>query len=284
MEDAFIAFDTIAAFLLAASLAMVVFTHRELRVARLLLALCALVISVRWTMWAMTIEHPWWVRAVAGAILGAAILGGLPALWKWSKEKELAHSPSTVGAPAQPEQTASAGSLAAGSKVPSVEAVGSLHRHYSSMDRDRLSAVLFDLHTLLNETVMPAQLEVHQTLSEFPALVRSQGMQTAKARLSASRTVFTDARNDYIRRFKSGSHYYADEIEDITSNKDEMNAEIVALDRYIEVLSALPENAQQNLIELMKPYEVSLRDANGSLGNWVVRCNERIKAKRDALQ
>jgi hypothetical protein len=126
---------------------------------------------------------------------------------------------------------------------------------------------------------MPAQLEVHQTLSELPASVRVRGTQTIKAKLSALRAVFADARNDYISRFKSGSHYYADEIEDITSNKDELMGEIAALNKYIAVLSALPENAPQNLIELMEPYEISLRDANSDLGSWVSRCNQRIQGE-----
>jgi hypothetical protein len=212
-----------------------------------------------------------WITAVGG--IASAV--GLVGLYLWLAP-ESSRAPS---AQSGPQAAALSGTPKGPEGPPSV-----LHRHYTPSDRERLSAVLYDLHTLLNETVMPAQLQVHQTLSEVPALVRSQGMQTAKARLSNLGTVFTDARDDYIRRFKSGSHYYADEIEDITSNKDELNAEIVALDKFIAVLSALPENAQPNLIELMKPYEASLRDANVSVGNWVVRCNERIKAKRDALQ
>src|SRR5713101_3624491 len=88
MEDTFIAFDTIAAFLLAGCLAMAMFSRRELRVARLLLALCTIALAARWIIWAMVITNPWWIRAFVGAIFGAAILGGVPALWKWSKEKE----------------------------------------------------------------------------------------------------------------------------------------------------------------------------------------------------
>jgi hypothetical protein len=273
MEDAFIAFDTVVGLLVAASLAMVVFTHRELQIARLLLALGAAVLSVRWVFWSMAIDHPWWLRALVGAVVGAIILAGVPAFWKWSKERE-----SMVG-PGIPSPTSS---LEAHNPVPAAQPV--LRRHYEEEDRRRLSVVLYDLYTMLNENVIPAQLEVHQTLGELPALVRSQGMQTAKARLSALRMVFADARDDYIRRFKSGSHYYADEIEDITSNKDELNAEIVALEKYISALNALPGNAPQNLIELMEPYQASLRQANVDLGNWVVRCNQRIKAQRDALQ
>lgn len=112
MEDAFIAFDTIGAFLLAGGLAMVVFSHRELRVARLLLTLCALVISVRWVMWAMVIQHPWWVRAVAGGVLGAAILGGLPAIWQWSRDRESPPVQTTTPAVSSISETSALAGLA----------------------------------------------------------------------------------------------------------------------------------------------------------------------------
>jgi hypothetical protein len=163
-------------------------------------------------------------------------------------------------------------------------ALPTLRRHYEEDDRRRLSGVLYELYTLLNETVSPPQVAVHELLRELPYRVRSGESGPIKARLSELRTVFSSTREELIQRFMLGSHYYADEIGDITSNRDELSAEIWALDQYISILDALPEKASETLINLMQPHQATLRDANFALGNWVSRCNERIRAKRNALQ
>jgi hypothetical protein len=159
-----------------------------------------------------------------------------------------------------------------------------LRRHYEESDRKRLSGVLYDLYTLLNENVSPPQVAVHEILRELPYRIRSGESGPIKARLSELRTAFYSTRDELIQSFMLGSHYYADEIEDITSNRDELSAEIWSLDQYIAILDAIPEKAPEALINLLQPHQATLRDANFELGSWVSRCNERIRAKRNALQ
>jgi hypothetical protein len=47
-------------------------------------------------MWAFETEAPWGTRAFAGAVIGAVLLGGLPAVWRWAKEREAVHNPSPL--------------------------------------------------------------------------------------------------------------------------------------------------------------------------------------------
>jgi hypothetical protein len=61
MGDVYLSFDFVAALLAAGALAMVAFAHRELRAARMMFAIAAIVTSVRWVMWAFETEVPWWV-------------------------------------------------------------------------------------------------------------------------------------------------------------------------------------------------------------------------------
>lgn len=74
---------------------MVAFAQKELRAARILIILAGIVISARWLMWAFETEVPWWGRAIAGAAIGALMLAGLPALWKWSRERAIAEGHQT---------------------------------------------------------------------------------------------------------------------------------------------------------------------------------------------
>src|SRR5205823_6255816 len=55
-----------------------------------------------------------------------------------------------------------------------------LLRHYEEEDRKRLSAVLYDLYTFLNDTISPHQIEVHEILRELPHRVRSGGQNQRK--------------------------------------------------------------------------------------------------------
>lgn len=87
MDSIIAAIDFVIAVLLAAALAMVAFAHRELRAARLMLLIAATYTIARWLMWSFSTDQPWIVRGIVGAIVGALILGGLPALYKWAKER-----------------------------------------------------------------------------------------------------------------------------------------------------------------------------------------------------
>ncbi len=83
MADLFVAFDWIAALLIAGALALAVLSQKEVPVVRLLLVLGASLTVVRWFMWGFTTEAPWPVRAVIGALMGALLLGATPAMWEW---------------------------------------------------------------------------------------------------------------------------------------------------------------------------------------------------------
>jgi hypothetical protein len=170
-------------------------------------------------------------------------------------------------------------SPAIASKVPSA-----LRRHYEEDDRKRLSVVLYDLYTLLNESVSPPQLKVHEILRALPYRLHAEGSESIKNTLAELRSVFSTARDTLIEQFMQGNHYYADEIQDITSNRDHLNAEIVALDNYISVIDVIAETTPDRLSMVLEPYNAAVRDANFDLGSWVGRCNERIKAKRNELQ
>lgn len=216
MGDAFIALDSVAGFLFAAALAMVVFTHRELRAVRLLLLLCSIIFSLRWIYWAMLVNHPWWMRALVGAIVGSAILGGIPSLWKWSKEKEAASieaDHSTI-APAP-------------TSVPPI-----LHRHYSGSDRDRLSELLFTIYTYLNDNVSPPQLEIHRLSTAALTSQTAQRLGELRDKLSVA--------HRYLDDFAQANGYYRDEITDVLTVGDPLNADIVAINNYIDVILAEP--------------------------------------------
>src|ERR1700730_2648858 len=158
-----------------------------------------------------------------------------------------------------------------------------LRRHYGEDDGKRQSAALYDLYKLLNDRISPTQLAVHEALRGLPYRIKAEGSESTKKKLSELRTVFSTIRDYLIDHFMQGNHYYADEIQDITNDKDLLNAEIVALDNYVAVVDTIAAATPENL-RLLEPYQAVLRDANFDLGSWVSRCNERIKAKRNALQ
>jgi hypothetical protein len=89
MEYVLLAIDSAWTILLAGALAMVALSSRELKAARLVLTIAVVLFIIRWIMWGFSTDASWTIRAVVGAIVGALILAGLPALYKWAKEKEM---------------------------------------------------------------------------------------------------------------------------------------------------------------------------------------------------
>ncbi len=88
MVDVFVLFDWVGGILIAGALALIAFTHKEIRTARLLLALGSILTVIRWLMWSFTTDAGWQFRALAGGVLGALLLAGLPALWAWTRDRE----------------------------------------------------------------------------------------------------------------------------------------------------------------------------------------------------
>ncbi len=60
-----------------------------MRIASILMVLLAIFAGARWTMWAFTTDQPWYVRSIIGCIFVVVLLGGLPQLYGWAKEKVL---------------------------------------------------------------------------------------------------------------------------------------------------------------------------------------------------
>ena len=93
MADIFSGLDTIAGVLLAGALTMIALTHKEMRAARILIALTVVTVTARWEIWALITNDQWPLRAFIGAVLGAVMLAGSPALWQWSKHREIESTP-----------------------------------------------------------------------------------------------------------------------------------------------------------------------------------------------
>jgi hypothetical protein len=143
---------------------------------------------------------------------------------------------------------------------------------------------MYDLHQFLNNRVSPPQLEVHKITSGFPYRIPNEGAQFIIDELSNIRASYSAVRSELIERFLQGHHYYADEIQDITANKDQLSAELAAIDDYTAALKAVPSVPMEGFIKMLTPYQETLRHANFELGSWVSDCNQRINAKRNALK
>ena len=102
MDSVFVALDAVFAVLLAGAFAMITFTHREIKAARIILIIASAVLVSRWLMWGFVTNSPWWARGIAGALIGALIVGGLPAVWRWSKERAPVAAATSAARPAQP--------------------------------------------------------------------------------------------------------------------------------------------------------------------------------------
>jgi hypothetical protein len=102
MADIFVLFDWVGALLLAGALAMVALTHKEMRVARLLLICGSVLTVVRWAMWSFVTDTGWPLRAIVGGVLGAMLLSTVPAFWHWTRDRESALKPIASGSVSLP--------------------------------------------------------------------------------------------------------------------------------------------------------------------------------------
>ena len=87
MDSLYTAVDYICAILVTGVLGMITFSHKEHQAARLMLLVAGGLTIVRWTVWSINTESPWWIRGIIGGLLGATLLILMPALWNWSKAK-----------------------------------------------------------------------------------------------------------------------------------------------------------------------------------------------------
>jgi hypothetical protein len=84
-------------FIVAAVLAALQ-SRRDLQVARSLVIAGAIIVAVRWTVWAVTTEAPWPVRGVVGALIGATLFVLIPAALHWLSERQRAANPEAAEA------------------------------------------------------------------------------------------------------------------------------------------------------------------------------------------
>jgi hypothetical protein len=151
-----------------------------------------------------------------------------------------------------------------------------LHRRYETNDRARLQELLFNTYTYLSDTVSPLQLEIFKKSEEQPT-------EKMVSRLSELRDTLKLS-HDYLDDFSQRNSYYRDEITDVLTVSDPLNADIMAIDNYIAVISASAGVPQDRMARITEKDRTELRKTNTTLGNWISECLGRINAKRDALQ
>ena len=89
--------------LLVATVLAALQSHRDLGIAKRLVILGAIVMAARWLTWSISTDTSWEYRAVAGALLGAALFTLVPAALHWIEERLLVtEEPSRVAPKMEP--------------------------------------------------------------------------------------------------------------------------------------------------------------------------------------
>lgn len=101
MGDLCTVVDWAAGIFLAGALTMIAF--EEQNAARAMLVAAASLTVVRWIMWSLITDSPWWLRGIIGAVIGAVLLTLVPSLWALSIGKSaVAESQQSQVAPTAP--------------------------------------------------------------------------------------------------------------------------------------------------------------------------------------
>jgi hypothetical protein len=85
MPEIFSLCDWIAALLFAGALAMTALTHKEHRAAIIMIWAATALFLVRWGVWAMMTDRPWYIRMTIGALTGGFLFAAIPAAIAWIK-------------------------------------------------------------------------------------------------------------------------------------------------------------------------------------------------------
>jgi hypothetical protein len=202
----------------------------------------------------------------AASILLAIMLSGI------GKYIDL-HRPRAIAAADPIQLKAPSGAVTA--QIPIHES-SVLHRHYEADDRARLSELLFTVYNFLNNTISPLQLEIYR-LSNAPSTAETmKRLKEMSDNLESSR--------HYLDNLVQANGYYRDEIQDVLGVGDPLNADITAVNNYVDAISAVPPDPQDRAARIVEPSVKVLREENVNLGNWVSEANHHINAKRDALE
>ncbi len=107
MDSALLAMDSIygVAFLAAGVLAALQSKH-DLRYAKNLVIVGALIMAARWSIWAFTTDAHWLLRGAVGALIGATLFIFVPAAMHWISERHTL-LPTAEQEGAQPSSTTS---------------------------------------------------------------------------------------------------------------------------------------------------------------------------------
>jgi hypothetical protein len=66
---------------------MTALSPREISLARVLVWIAAAIFAIRWGVWAITTDQPWYVRMMVGGLAGAFLLGAIPPALRWISER-----------------------------------------------------------------------------------------------------------------------------------------------------------------------------------------------------
>jgi hypothetical protein len=73
---------------MAAGVLAALHSQRDLRAARTLIIVGAIIVAARWTTWAISTESPWPVRGAVGALIGATLFVLIPSALRWLSERQ----------------------------------------------------------------------------------------------------------------------------------------------------------------------------------------------------
>jgi hypothetical protein len=88
METVLLAVDTVCTLIFSAAAVLAAFkSQRDLRLARFLVIIGAMLMAVRWATWGFTTEVPWLMRGAVGALIGASLFVLLPGVLHWLSDR-----------------------------------------------------------------------------------------------------------------------------------------------------------------------------------------------------
>jgi hypothetical protein len=215
----------------------------------------------------------WPILGMAATSLALAI--GLSGIGLYIQFRRPHPASESVEFTAQPNQPAPSQTLTDQPKA-AVPETQVLHRHYSGADQERFSELLFAMYDYINDNISPTQLEIHRLSTAPPSEQMFRRLDELRDKLAAARV--------HLGNLSERNGYYQDEITDVLGNGDPLNADIVAITNYIDLVSAVSPNPKDRAAKLIAPAAKAMHETNVTLGTWISQCLIRIKAKRNALQ
>jgi hypothetical protein len=266
MGDLYLLGDFVAALLVGGGYAMIAITHKEHRSARLLFVLAAIIFAARWVMWAFTTDTPWWGRSIAGAVIGALIAGGLPALLQWSKSREHALAPSSGTLPAPPQAP-----IVPATPLPPVEP-----KRMSKETASKRAVVWKQYYDVLAGPARDAMLCMHQLTVGWQYEIQTSGPQQFSDKLQHCADLVGVSSNE-IGEIIHRNDFYSDIGNSINSTMKFSYSKTIF--DFKEKLKMLPAKPDRNTIELLNPQFQEFSNSYIEYSNWIEQTKELIKKK-----